>query len=95
MSGNRNARLDHEHTVALLQQITAGNAAPTGSPTWLDHGGRQNARVDLALLVGSNLKNINGVTKSRAMDHVRHLRQVHGLEVEQVGDMYRFALQRP
>lgn len=93
MGKNRNMQQDREHTVALLQQIAAGNAAPIGIPTWLDHGGDQNAIVDHALLVGSNLENLDGVTKSRAQDHVYHLEMEHGLEIERPGGIYRFTMQ--
>ena len=93
MSKNRNTQSDREHTAALLRQIAAGNEAPTGIPTWLGHGGTQNAIVDLALLRGSDLESLDGVTKKRAQEHVYHLEECHGLEIECQDGIYRFTMQ--
>lgn len=92
MSSNRNFEKDREITAALRMQVERGIAPPSGIPTWLGHGGIQNVLVDLALLTGSDLSDIEGVTKARALDHIRHLEREHCLEIEHPNGVYRFSL---
>lgn len=93
MSSNRNIQRDREHTAALLRRIAQGDPTPADVPTWLGHGGEQNCRIDFALLQGSTLSNIEGVTKLRALSHVTHLKEVHGLDIVCTDGIYRFAMQ--
>lgn len=90
MTKNRNIPRDQEITASILQQIAENGAPPTARPTWLGHGGQKNVPVDLALLTGSTLTDLDGISKKRALNHIAHLREDHGLTVEHRDGIYRF-----
>jgi hypothetical protein len=60
------------------------------SPNWLGHT-RGSARLDKALINGSTMKQLRAIRGS-INEHFAHLRIEHGLEVVQVGDVYRITV---
>lgn len=89
MSINRNTRIDREETIKLI--LTPNRCEYTGGENWLGHGkrGEGAANVDYMLLDGATMTELQ---KKRGAIHAHfsHLKNEHGLSVNNNGEIYKF-----
>ena len=88
MSFNRNKAQDRFNT----RQILKNPSEAFGEKNWLDHSGAA-AKIDQMILEGATFERIltSGRKPNAARSHLNHLKAEHGLPIDIINGVYRFA----
>jgi hypothetical protein len=91
MTSKRHIDSDQRTTTGIIKLVAGGHKSELDAiPNWLGHT-RGSARLDKALINGATMKQLRAI-RGAINEHFAHLRIEHGLEVVQVGDVYRITV---
>lgn len=91
MTAKRNIDSDKLETARVLQLIGLGDSNDAvDPPNWLGHT-LGSAKLDRALIYGATMKELKAI-RGAIDEHFDHLRTEHGLDIHQVGDVYRITV---
>jgi hypothetical protein len=78
---------DRAVTLDVMSRISRGEPVSQAQPNWLGHT-NATAQLDVLLLWGAP-KSMLEETRGAVDEHLRHLREVHGIDVAQANGVWR------
>ncbi len=93
MTVNRNKDADRARTLLLLERINNGIKIAATATSWLDHTAGA-GQIDYELLWGTTVDSMK-LHRGAVHEHLRHLKNEHGLKVVKRNGIYRLVVPRP